>query len=129
MPNELQKQVNKLLKEYGDAVIDSLDDVLEQTAKSCVETLKKSPFTPRRTGKYASGWRYSKRKKGEGSNDSVHQYTVYNGKYWFLTAPLEFGHQNRDGGRTEGQSHIKVAEDAAVIMLEELLIKKLMEIK
>lgn len=129
MPKSLQKEVNRLLKEYGDAVIDSLDDVLEQTAKDCVETLKKGADTPRRTGKYASAWRYSKRKKGEGSNDSVHQYTVYNGKYWWLTSPLEYGHVNRGGGRTEGEPHIKAAEDTAVVMLEELLIRRIKEIK
>lgn len=122
----LQKQMNDLLKEYGDEIIDAVDEVLPGVCKQVVNTLKAS--SPRRTGKYAEGWTYSKQ-KGEGIYMSIRGYSIHNKDYYYLTHLLEYGHASRDGGRVKSYPHIAAAEEDAAILLEEAVRKAVTSIK
>lgn len=101
MVNEIQK----LLDEYGDEVMDILNEVVPKVSKEAVKRLKKT--SPVRTGKYSKGWT-STVEKGRTSVSGV----VYGKKGTYNIAHLlEHGHARRGGGRdVEGIEHIKPVE-------------------
>lgn len=113
----LQLQMNDLLKEYGDAIIDKIDDILPGVAERAAEKLRQT--SPERTGNYAKSWKVSKKLR----SGTFTEVRVYNEKYYRLTHLLEYGHASRNGGRVKAQPHIIWAEESA----SEELINSLMD--
>lgn len=113
----LQLQMNDLLKEYGDAIQQAVEDVLPEVGAHAAKELQQT--SPQRTGNYAKGWKATKVTKLRSSVLA----TVYNDKYYRLTHLLEYGHANRDGGRTKAQPHIIWVEESA----SEELVTKVMD--
>lgn len=91
------------LKKYGRLLENQIDVQAKETAQELVADLKKS--SPKRTGKYAKGWRIKKSGK---------TYIVHNATNYQLTHLLEYGHAKRSGGRTGSKVHIRPAEEKAV---------------
>lgn len=97
-------QMQKIMDEFSDKVNDVLEKSANQVGDEAVEKLRNT--SPKRTGKYASGWRVKK----EGKGDVI----VHNATDYQLTHLLENGHviRNKKGtyGRTNGIKHIKPVE-------------------
>ena len=109
--DELANAVMKELRNYSQDVTDALKEECLDVAKTTVNTLKST--SPRRTGKYARGWKqtttYERR-------DDI-RVTVHNSRYQ-LTHLLENGHALVNGGRVSGIPHIGPAEQQASELLE-----------
>lgn len=103
----VEQQLAEILNGYTDDIKKALSSEAEKVAKSTVDTLKNT--SPKRKGKYASGWGVERQSKGLGSS-----YVVRNKKYYSLTHILEKGHALSGGGRTKAQVHIKPAEEKAI---------------
>lgn len=115
--------INAILNEFRDVEVETLTDVLATAGKEAVGELHSS--SPKRTGKYAKGWKVKKVTKKNG----VIEVTVYNKDHYQLTHLLEYGHAKWIGGRdtgekVEGKPHIEKAEQNAIQQVEsELKIK------
>lgn len=101
--NNISKEIAKALSEYTSDVEKGLEKAKDVTSKEAVKKLKNT--SPKETGSYRKGWRVTK----EGSLRILHNKTDYQ-----LTHLLEYGHVNRDGGRTIAIPHIKKVEEEAV---------------
>lgn len=103
-------QMREILDEYQERVKDVTNKSIDKTAKESTSKLKNT--SPKRTGKYARGWKTTK-KRGSGGIETV---TVHN-KHYQLTHLLENGHivRNKKGtyGRTNGIKHIAPVEEWA----------------
>lgn len=108
-------QLNRLLQEYGDEVLKDMGDVINGVGKAAANKVKAA--SPKKTGKYATGWRT----KTEGRGYAA-KITVYNAKKPGLAHLLEHGHAlykpGKNGkyiaaGRVKGQEHIKPVEEWA----------------
>lgn len=119
----LQLQMNQLLQEYGDKILDAVDEVLPEVAKIAVDQLKQT--SPERTGNYAKSWKASKKNRA----GTYSEIRVYNDKFYRLTHLLEYGHASRNGGRVKAQPHIIWAEETASTELINRLEDKITEIK
>ncbi len=101
---QLQAEVQNIVKEYADDVEQCLDLASTQYAKIAKRELQET--SPARTGHYAKGWAYrksnSKHKKGA---------IVHNASSYQLTHLLEHGHALRNGGRAKAIPHIKPVEE------------------
>lgn len=106
MNNDVAIQLDRLLTAYDEKVQQVTDQVFQEVAKDTVAKLKSS--SPKKTGKYASGWKAKK----QGQSDIVVHNTHYQ-----LTHLLENGHviRNKKGtyGRTRAFPHIAPAEEWA----------------
>lgn len=116
------------LKEYDQDVADAVKEAVDDTADEAVETIRGG--APRKTGKYAKGWR--KKKAYESSYEK--RDVVHNGTSYQLTHLLENGHvaKNTDRARvhhvthrgfTAPRVHIAPAEQEAINNLEERIEK------
>lgn len=105
--NGFEKAINNILKDYPEDAQDVLEETIPKIGKKAVSELKRT--SPKRTGKYAKGWKL-KEEKGRLSISA----TVYNKDRYQLTHLLEKGHANRSGGRTQGKPHIKPVEEKFV---------------
>ena len=104
--NNLDSAIKGILEEYQEDVTEKVKEVLPKVGKDTVKELKQT--SPKKTGRYAKGW---KTKVEEGRLGSV--VTVYNSDRYQMTHLLEKGHASRNGGRVSGRPHIKPAEDHA----------------
>ena len=95
-----EKEVSTIIEALSDDVHQALDQTGKELAKWGVNELKDKP--PKKTGKYAKGWHYSKKGK---------TYIIKN-KIYYLTHLLEYGHAKVNGGRVDGIPHIKPVEKA-----------------
>ena len=106
--DDITIQITRVLEEYAEEVRDEIEDVLDDVGKEAVAMLKKT--SPKRTGKYAKGWRVKKEKHG-----GRVVLTLYNAKYGSLTHLLENGHRKRNRtGWVEAQPHIAKVEKYAI---------------
>ena len=103
--DELASEIAKGLAEYSEDIIDVLNQKSEVAAKEAVKKLKAR--SPKKTGKYARSWRVNT-EKFHGEPD---RHVVYNGKHYWLTHLLEFGHVKASGGRVEAKPHIGLIEE------------------
>lgn len=101
--DELSDAIMSTLNEYQDNIVENVDKIVEKTGKELRDELKQT--SPKKTGKYAKGWRVTKVSDKRG-NKTV----VVNNKVYQLTHLLENGHANRNGGRTQAFPHIAPAE-------------------
>lgn len=93
------------LSQFSDEETHKVKDIITESAKNCAKNLKQT--SPKRTGKYAKGW---KARKDSETNLDI-EYTVYNSTRPSITHLLENGHAKRDGGRVEAIPHIAPAEE------------------
>ena len=104
--DSLGKELNEILNEYGEDVVEIVNEEVETIAKDTVKMLKKT--SPKDQGDYAKGWKSQKKKTNLGVVS-----TVYNSTHGWLVHLLEHGHAKRGGGRTKAEPHVKPAEDWA----------------
>lgn len=115
----LEDELGRILDEYMDDVEETANKVINQVAKEAAQKLKDT--SPRKTGKYASGWTVKKGKKLNA--------VVYNATRPGLTHLLEESHpiRNQYGtwGRSTARPHIapvrEWAEEEVVKRIEEAL--------
>lgn len=99
------EELSKYLGEYGDEAVDVLQEEAEKAAKNAVKKLKST--SPKKSGKYAKGWRSQVERTPSGA-----KVTVYNGKKPQIAHLLEHGHATRNGtGRTyqDTPAHVHIA--------------------
>lgn len=116
--DKLGSEVQKIIEDYQRDVTETVKEVLPKVGKDTVKELKQT--SPKKTGKYAKGW---KTKVEEGRFGST--VTVYNETRYQLTHLLEKGHATRNGGRVSGRPHIKPAEEHASKNVLDLLKRDL----
>lgn len=125
-PNDFTQAMNKILDQFGDEAQSIVAEVVETTAKTATNELRKQSTGQfkDRTGKYRRSWTKAIRK----ANLSV-EATVYSKDQYRLTHLLEYGHVLKRGGRTIGQvkafPHISIVNDMCASIVESELRKKL----
>ena len=90
-----EKELRRLLDEYGIEVRKIANDYVEEAADIAVKMLKKD--SKQRTGEYASDWD----KKQQYYRGLGTAYVVYNKKHYRLTHLLENPHVKKDRNRVE----------------------------
>ena len=106
-PQGLSDAVREVLEEYGDLAKEVTRDTVRKVAKTCRQEIRAA--SPRKTGRYAKGWRIS---ETVSPNGDVAE-TVYNAAAPSLTHLLENGHAKVNGGRVAGKANIGTAAQAA----------------
>jgi hypothetical protein len=109
--DNLARTVEKTLSDYVDDVNDTVKEDIKEAGKEAVKELKQN--SPKRTGKYAKGWRSTVQKES-----AVGAEVVVHNKIYGLTHLLENGHAKRGGGRVAGIPHIKPVEEDVTENLE-----------
>ena len=109
MSDDLSKAVAKVLDEYEESVIETVQRVTNELAKEGLSKVKAaSPISgksPKRSA-YKSGW-----SKKVVTNRMGASATIYNGKYPGLVHLLEKGHALRNGGRSAAFPHVEPVQD------------------
>lgn len=103
--------INKILNDYSSEIQEAIQNDAENVSKIGVDKLKNT--SPKRTGKYARGWRV-KTKKGVGFVECE----IHNATSWQLTHLLEKPHAKRNGGYTIPKVHIKPVEEYCIAQFE-----------
>lgn len=102
-PLDFDKAINAVLSEYGEQVLEVMDDAIKTVADEAVDKLKSvQTFADdgHPTGEYSASWQSEDVKTGRLSRKRV----VHNLKHYRLTHLLEKGHVSRNGtGRTFGR--------------------------
>lgn len=124
-PDQIQSAVMDELNQYTAAIGRATAEKLPKVGTEAAKMIRKS--APRRKGKgggeYAKTWT-SKAEKGR----LVTEVTVYaKAPGYKLAHLLEYGHANRDGGRTNGIEHIKPAETWANEEAEKVIVEAIEE--
>ena len=118
-PDNLDSVINEILKQYGDEIDKHINDAVDQVSKAGVQALKTSSRNAfNRTGRYAKGWAVKKEKGRLTYSAEIHNKDRYQ-----LAHLLEYGHANRDGGRTSGRAHIKPIEEQINRNFENAIVK------
>ena len=117
--DNLAATVEKTLSDYADDVNDVVKQEIKDAGKEAVKELKEK--SPKRTGKYAKGWRSTVQKK----ESAVGAEVVVHNKVHGLTHLLEKGHAKRGGGRVEGIPHIASVEEEITGKLSDEIEKEL----
>lgn len=122
--DSFDKEIEKILSEYGDEVSKNLDSITKQIGQKGAQLLRnesKSSFGG--TGKYARGWTYQVQ---EGRLYT--KVTIYN-RTPGLPHLLEYGHAVILGGRVygdySGKVHIQPVEEKVVKEYEREVVSKL----
>ena len=96
----------------------ALEETKKELSKQAVRQLKQA--SPKRTGKYAKGWRSTVRKES-----AVGAEVVVHNKIYRLTHLLEKGYAKRGGGRVEAIPHIAPVEEEITGKLSDEIEKEL----
>lgn len=110
----IEEQLDKIAKELNSEVKDALVKASKETAKEGVAKLKAT--SPKRTGKYAQGWR--QRKNGD-------FIVIHNADKPGLTHLLENGYTARNGRRVKPREHIGKVEEEVIKNYEDRVRKAL----
>lgn len=102
--DDLAATVEKTLSDYVEDVNDIVKQEIKDAGKEAVKELKDK--SPKRTGKYAKGWKSTVQKE-----TAVGAEVVVHNKIYGLTHLLEKGHAKRGGGRVAGIPHIAPVEE------------------
>lgn len=105
--NDVSAQIVQAMQKYSEEVVKGIEDGLTSVADEARDKLRET--SPRRTGKYAKGWKVQKQEKNGSISLTVHQ----TGKNAFLTAILENGHRTKKGTFVPGKPHIEAVEQWA----------------
>lgn len=106
--DQLANEIINIIGEYTDEVEEGLEKVKEKVAKEGAKTLKQ--VSPKRSGKYARGWRATKEDK---------DWVIHNANRYQVAHLLEKGHALRGGGRVSGKPHIAPTEEKVIKMYED----------
>ena len=121
--SNLAKEVMQELEIYKQNTVENVESAVIETAKEAVEELKKK--SPKGITKdYSKSWKY-KRNKETKKADRYSVIIYSKDPEYRLTHLLEYGHANRDGGRTEGNPHISIVEKNIKQVLQYKIQKKL----
>ena len=109
-PDELKAVLYEMIKEFDSNVAQAAGEAAAEVSKDARQQLKSS--SPKRSGKYASGWAIHTEK----SKGIIREVSVHNIVKPGLTHLLEFGHVTKNGTtrktgktlrRTPAHSHIE----------------------
>lgn len=103
---ELTIDIKKILNDYSLDIQEAIAAEAQAVAKQAANELKHT--SPKRTGKYAKGWRV-KTTKGQGFIECE----VHNAEAPGLTHLLEESHLLRNGRKSTPKVHIKPVEEKA----------------
>lgn len=105
-------ELAEILDDFEKDLRKATDKAVKKVAKETAAKIKdKAPRTKTAGRHYADGWTVKA--------DGYGGYVVYNQYKPQLTHLLEKGHAKVNGGRVEGQEHIKPAEDWAASVIVE----------
>lgn len=110
--SELGIEIESALIDYGRDVAGEVKKEVKAVASRTVQRLKST--SPKKSGKYASGWTTEVAYEDE---EDI-RVNIHNRKKPHLTHLLENGHAKINGGRVEGIPHIGLAEKEARRELE-----------
>lgn len=110
-PDQLDQAIREQLETYNADIQKNVNKNLKEVADQTADTLKKGGSYKERTGKYTPDWTVTQR-PGR-SAMAGDEYSVNNRRHYQLTHLLEKGHVTRSGGRTKAYQHILPAEQAA----------------
>lgn len=121
--DKLAVEVMNELNAYRDTTVEKMKMAVTETAKQTAAELREtSPEGA--TGEYAKHWAY--KRDASLSGRYKQSMVVYSKKPEYrITHLLENGHAKRNGGRVEGEPHIKPAEEHAKEILTERLEREL----
>lgn len=103
---DLTAEITAVLKEYTGGVMDEVDNAVEICGKGMRKEITAN--SPKRTGKYAKGWRCEISQNGRGNKSAL----IKNKTNYQLTHLLEKGHKKRGGkGRVKAYVHIAPAAE------------------
>ena len=111
---ELPDAISKILKEYEGEINSEMPTIIRKVAQKGVQAMKSSASVFKGTGAYAKGWGYKFEPDRLRPTAKIH-----NKKLPGLPHLLEYGHANRNGGRTPGKVHIAPVEEKINRELEE----------
>lgn len=103
--NNVGTEISKILSEYGKTATEVIQESMDEVLNDGVKELKNN--SPKETGKYSKGWA----KQKETSRTGV-VGVIYNKDKPQITHLLEYGHANRNGGRTKAQPHIESVNES-----------------
>lgn len=118
--DNLGQAIEEALKDYADDVfnyIPRITDTVAQKGATAIKNEAKAKFKDRGKG-YAKGWGVEKGYV----RGRLRYSTVIRNKVYQLPHLLEYGHANRDGGRTQGRPHIKPVEKKIAKLYEREII-------
>lgn len=126
-PGQFGEALNDAIKQYSDAVVESLPDAVNAAAKKALKTLKSEAKSKIGGKTYVSSFKSKKTQ----SDSNITEYTLYSTRYR-VAHLLEHGHvvRNQTGrvyGVTSAKPHWAPAEDAGIKELEEQIQKKVEE--
>ena len=105
--SELSAEIESALADYGWDIADEVKKEVNAVASQTIQRLKST--SPKKTGKYASGW--TSTVAYEDKEDI--RVNIHNRKKPHIAHLLENGHARITGGRVEGIPHIGPAEEEA----------------
>lgn len=115
---EFSTVVEKILKEYGEAVFDAVDEAVPEVAKETAKQIRTNAKSFGWSAEYSNGWKATTTKH-RGSVSSV----VYNANKPQIAHLLEYSHPMPQGGVSHAYSHIaspnKWAEEEIEKRIEE----------
>lgn len=116
MTDDFSKQLVKAMQEYSEGLEKNIKDIMTEVGAEAKQIV--SGTSPKRTGKYARGWKVKKTfRKGK------FEVTVHNSRYQ-LTHLLENGHRKRSGtGWVKAQPHIAKVNEWSQNELEKQIKK------
>lgn len=115
MAIDIAAEIEKAMKEELDRTNEAVNSAVDKVADETVSDLKSS--SPKKSGKYASGWTKKDQPMATRSKSSV----VWNEEHYRLTHLLEFGHATVNGGRVAAKPHIAAVEQKAIKNFEDEL--------
>lgn len=121
---DLDKEVNSIVREWGDELTESVDEAVRQVATESRDELKVAGSFQNRSGDYRKGWRITFDQKRYGLEAIIHN------KVYMLTHLLESGHAKWLFGRDTGEyvqafPHIENVNEEAQKRLEEEIIRRI----
>lgn len=111
---ELPDAISQILKEYEGEINSQMPNIIKKVSQKGVQSMKSSASVFNGTGAYAKGWGYKFFPDRLAPKAKIH-----NKKLPGLPHLLEYGHANRNGGRTPGKVHIAPVEEKINRELEE----------
>ncbi|ETK27193.1 HK97 gp10 family phage protein [Paenibacillus larvae] len=100
--DQLAAELTKAVREYTEDVSEAIEKKVDQTADVVLEDVRRT--ARKRTGKYAKGFKKTKR-----GSDGKSSRVIWNKKHSRRVHLLEFGHAKRNGGRVRAFPHLRPA--------------------
>lgn len=113
---QLASEIVNQFRAFKDVLDVDVSQAVQDTANEAVKELRNT--SPKRTGRYAKGWRVKMRR-----GYSFTQAIIHNKDRYQLAHLLEHGHALRQGGRAPAIPHIAPAEQTAKERLLEAIAR------